>query len=78
MNKSKVFVSSRSFSSNIYLKKKLLSIYPNSYFNTLNRRLTTDEFINLAKNNGNRDVVKTNPIRIILFLGLILVNNFAR
>ncbi len=50
MNKSKVFVSSRSFSSNIYLKKKLLSIYPNSSFNTLNRRLTTDEFINLAKN----------------------------
>ena len=48
MNKSKVFASSRSFSSNIYLKK-LLSVYPNSYF-TLNRRLTTDEFINLAKN----------------------------
>lgn len=50
MNKSKVFVSSRSFSSNLYLKKKLLSIYPNSSFNTFNRRLTTDEFVNSAKN----------------------------
>ena len=48
MNKSKVFVSSTVFHQ-IYISKKL-SIYPNSYFNTLNRRLTTDEFINLAKN----------------------------
>ncbi len=50
MNSSKIFVTSRSFSSNIYLKKKLLSIYPNSSFNSLGRRLNNDEFISLAKN----------------------------
>lgn len=50
MNNCNVFVSSRSFSSNIFLKKKLQSIYPNTSFNNFNRRLTQDEFIDLAKN----------------------------
>tara|TARA_X000000950_G_scaffold288298_1_gene404332 strand:- start:2604 stop:3557 length:954 start_codon:yes stop_codon:yes gene_type:complete len=50
MKKTKVFVSSRSFSSNSVLKKKLLSIYPNSTFNNLGRRLNHNEFIQYAKN----------------------------
>ncbi len=48
MKNSKVFVSSRSFSSNIFLKNKLLSIYPNSTFNNTGKKLTKKEFLKFA------------------------------
>lgn len=49
MNNVKVFVSSRSFSSNNYLKKILLSKYPNTIFNNTGRKLTQNEFISFAR-----------------------------
>lgn len=49
-NNSRVFVSSRSFSSNILLKNKLLSVYPNTTFNNTGKKLTKDEFLKFSKN----------------------------
>lgn len=46
----KVFVTSVSFSKNEILKKKLLSKYPNTSFNKLGRRLTSEELIYYARN----------------------------
>ena len=48
MKKVKVFVSSRSFSNNEFLKKKLLSIYPLATFNNTGKKLTIENFIKLA------------------------------
>ena len=49
MNNYRVFVSSRSFSSNNFLRKKLLSIYPLSKFNETGKKLTINEFIKYSK-----------------------------
>lgn len=46
--KDKVFVTSRSFSQNKFLRKKLLSIYPNSIFNETGRKLKNSELISSA------------------------------
>ena len=45
----KVFVTSRSFSENDFLRKKLLSKYPRSKFNETGKRLKTSELISLAQ-----------------------------
>ena len=48
MKKIKVFVSSRSFSKNEFLRKKLLSTYPLATFNNTGKKLTNENFIKLA------------------------------
>ena len=48
MKSKKVFVTSRSFSANKFLRNKLLSIYPNTKFNDLGKKLNENELIDLA------------------------------
>ena len=50
INTNKVFVTSRSFSENYFLKKKLLQLYPNAQFNLTGSKIKSSDLINTCKN----------------------------
>ena len=62
-----VFVTSRSFSENIFLKKKLLKLYPNAQFNFTGSKIKSSDLINICKNYNKLiiglDVINTNILK---------------
>ena len=62
-----VFVTSRSFSENIFLKNKLLKLYPKAQFNLTGSKIKSSDLINICKNYNKLiiglDVINTNILK---------------
>jgi len=66
-----VFVTSRSFSENIFLKNKLLKLYPKAQFNLTGSKIKSSDLINICKN-YSKLISKLSLIDILLLSSLAL------